>query len=236
MRATDVAASKRRTGLIAKKLGMTSIYDQEGNRFAVTLLEVKDCYVSANKTLEKDGYCGVQVAAFEAKPNRVSKAMKGHFAKAGITPKVKTKEFVVSKDALVENGTKLSVNHYVIGQYIDIQGYTIGRGFSGVMKRHNFRGLEATHGVSITHRSHGSTGMCQDPGKVLKGKKMAGRYGNEKVTIQNLKVVDIDQENGILVVKGAVPGHKGSYVTISDAVKRFVHKDAPFPTLVENKE
>ena len=218
-----------RTGMIAQKLGMTRIFDDSGAHVPVTVLKVDDCQVVAKRTLDKDGYNAVQVGIGAAKTNRVSKAMRGHFAKAKVEPKRTLAEFRVADDAVLEPGTKIGVDHYVAGQFVDVAGQSIGKGFAGAMKRHNFSGLRASHGVSISHRSHGSTGQCQDPGKVFKGKKMAGHMGAERVTVQNLKVVSTDLEEGLILVFGAVPGAKGGFVTISDAVKRDRPQEAPYP-------
>jgi large subunit ribosomal protein L3 len=210
----------KRAGLIAKKLGMTSMFSEQGQRLTLTLLQVDSCQVVGVRTLEKDGYSAVVVGATNAKPSRVSKPLRGVFAKANVEPKSKVKEFRVSEDNLLDVGTELKPSHFAIGQHVDVTGISIGKGFAGGMKRWNFRGLEATHGVSVSHRSHGSTGQRQDPGKTFKNKKMAGHLGHEQVTIQNLKVVAVDEEKGLLIVGGNVPGSKGGYVFIKDAVKR----------------
>lgn len=211
----------KRVGLIAKKLGMSSVFTEQGKRITVTLLSVEDCQVVGQRTKEKDGYNAVVVGAFNAKASRVSKPQREFFAKSKIEPKCKLKEFRVDSDAMLDVGFELTPAHFQIGQYIDISGVSIGKGFAGGMKRHNFAGLEASHGVSISHRSHGSTGQRQDPGKVFKGKKMAGHLGHENVTIQNLQVVGVDEENKLLIVKGNVPGHKGGYVYVKDSVKKL---------------
>lgn len=218
-----------RTGVIAKKIGMSRYFTEEGAHYPVTLLKMESCQVVSVKTEEKDGYNAVQLGVGEAKTKNVSKALRGHFAKAKITPKQKLAEFRVAKDALLNPGDEISPAHYVTGQIIDVAGTTKGKGFSGGMKRHGFGGLEATHGVSISHRSHGSTGQCQDPGRVFKGKKMAGQYGNVNKTVQNLQVVETDEENGIIVVYGAVPGPKDGYVFVTDANKFARHPEAPYP-------
>lgn len=218
-----------RTGVIAKKLGMSRYYSVNGDHISVTLLQMDGCKVIAQRTEEKDGYNAVQLGFGEVKVKNVSKPQRGHFAKAKVEPLHKLAEFRVDADGLVNVGAELSVGHFVPGQFVDVVGTSKGRGFSGAMKRHNFRGLEATHGVSISHRSHGSTGQCQDPGKVFKGKKMAGQYGDARITMQNLEVIDRDDENGIIIVAGNVPGAKGGYVLISDAVKRALPSSAPFP-------
>jgi large subunit ribosomal protein L3 len=218
-----------RTGLIAKKIGMTSIYTEEGNETPVTVLQVENCQVVAQKTKAKDGYTAIQLGAGAAKAKNTSKAMRGHFAKAKVEPKRKVVEFRVDESALLEPGTELVASHFVAGQFVDVVGQSIGKGFAGVMKRHNFAGLEATHGVSVSHRSAGSTGQRQDPGRVFKGKKMAGHMGTVRVTTQNLKVVSIDEDNGFIMLKGSVPGADNSYLLISDAVKKGSHPQAPFP-------
>lgn len=211
-----------RTGLIAKKLGMSSMFTDSGERITLTFLQVDNCQVVGNKTLDRDGYSAVVLGAELKKASKVSKSMKKVFANAKVEPRAVLKEFRVAESNMLEVGAEVKPSHFVAGQYIDVTGTSIGKGFSGVMKRHNFRGLEATHGVSISHRSHGSTGQCQDPGKVFKGKKMAGQYGNVQVTMQNLQVVEADDEKGLLIVTGNVPGSKGGYVFIKDAVKKAV--------------
>ena len=203
-----------RTGLIAKKLGMSRIFETDGTHVPVTVLAVDGLEVVDVRTQERDGYTAVQLGTGSIKVKNVSKPMKGHFAKANVEPKRKLAEFRVSEDCLLSVGDKLSVEHFVPGQFVDVCGTSIGKGFAGVMKRHNFAGLEATHGVSISHRSHGSTGQRQDPGKVFKGKKMAGHMGNERVTAQNLQVLKVIPEHNLLLIKGSVPGYKGSIVII----------------------
>lgn len=224
---------KVRTGLIAKKIGMSTIYQEDGSVVPVTLLEIEDQYVTAVRTKEKDGYNAVQISCGDIKVKNVTKPLKGHFEKAKVVPRRKSVEFVVSEDAILELGSKIMPDHFVRGQFIDVTGITIGKGFAGVMARWNFRGLEATHGVSISHRSHGSTGQCQDPGKVFKGKKMAGHLGESRVTIQNLQIFDVDLENSLLIVKGAVPGNSGSYVLVKDAVKKKTSVSLPYPASIE---
>lgn len=218
-----------RTGLIAKKMGMSRVFTEIGEHVPVTVLKVEHCQVVAQKTAERDGYDAVQLGAGVAKVKNVSKAQRGHFAKAKVEPKRKVAEFRVSADNLVAPGKELSVEHFVVGQYVDISGTSVGKGFAGAMKRHNFAGLEASHGVSISHRSHGSTGQCQDPGRVFKGKKMAGHLGDHKTTTQNLLVMSTNTDEGVILIRGAVPGAKGSYVLISDAVKRALPPSAPMP-------
>ena len=217
----------QRSGLLARKLGMTRVYDDAGNHVAVTVLDLQGCQVVAQKTPERDGYAALQLGSGEAKVKRVAKAERERFAKAGVTPKQKLVEFRVSPDNMIEVGASMTADHFVPGQKVDASGITVGKGFAGAMKRHNFGGLRATHGVSISHRSHGSTGQCQDPGRVFKGKKMAGHYGVERRTVQNLEIVRTDVERGIVLVKGAIPGAAGSYVEIRDAVKKALHADAP---------
>lgn len=218
-----------RTGLIAEKLGMTRLLTSKGEHIPVTLLKVEACHVVGTKTTEKDGYTAVQMGIGTAKPSRVTKAMRGHYAKAKVEPKRKLVEFRVAEDALLKAGDQLSVDHFLQGQYVDVTGTSIGKGFAGGMKRHNFGGLRASHGVSVSHRSIGSTGQRQDPGRTFKGKKMPGHLGVEQVTIQNLEVVLTDAEKGLLVVRGAVPGNPGGYVVVRDAVKKKAPQDLPYP-------
>ena len=218
-----------RTGLIAQKLGMTRVFTEEGNHVPVTVLKVDNCQVVAVRTEEKDGYSAVQLGVGAAKVKNVGKAMRGHFAKAKVEPKKFLAEFRVPKDAVLEFGAELSVEHFLPGQFVDVVGTTIGKGFAGAMKRHNFGGLRASHGVSISHRSHGSTGQRQDPGKTFKNKKMAGHLGDVRVTTQNLRVVATDAARGLIMLRGAVPGSAGGYVLVSDAVKRKAPQDLPFP-------
>ena len=218
-----------RTGLIAQKLGMTRIFTEDGNHVPVTVLKVDNCQVVAVRTAEKDGYTAVQLGVGQAKVKNVSQAVRGHYAKAKVEPKKKVAEFRVSPDALLDVGVELSAAHFVVGQFVDVVGTTIGRGYSGVMRRHNFGGLRATHGVSVSHRSHGSTGQRQDPGKVFKNKKMAGHYGDVRVTTQNLRIVSADAERGLLMIEGAVPGANGGYVLVKDAAKRKAPDGLPFP-------
>ena len=225
-----------RTGLIAKKVGMTTMYLDDGAETAVTLLKVENCQVVAQKTKARDGYSAVQLGVGAAKAKNTSKALRGHFAKAKVEPKRKLAEFRVHESALVEVGTELVASHFVPGQYVDIVGETKGKGFAGAMKRWNFAGLEATHGVSVSHRSHGSTGQRQDPGRTFKGKKMAGHLGVERVTQQNLEVISVDDSEGFIVVAGAVPGAKSSYVLVNDAVKRGLDPKAPFPAGIRKSE
>jgi len=218
-----------RTGLLAQKLGMTRIFAADGNHVPVTVLKVDHCQVVAVRTDETNGYNAVQLGVGTAKVKNVSKAQRGHFAKAKVEPKKKLAEFRVSKENLLEVGAELSAEHFVVGQFVDVVGTTIGKGFAGSMKRWNFGGLRATHGVSVSHRSHGSTGNRQDPGRTFPGKKMAGHLGAERVTQQNLKIVQTDADQGLIYVHGAVPGHEGAYVLVKDAVKRALPKEAPKP-------
>ncbi|NRA31015.1 MAG: 50S ribosomal protein L3 [Parvularculaceae bacterium] len=218
-----------RTGVIGKKLGMTRLYTEEGTHVPVTVVSLENCQVVSHRTMDKDGYVALQLGAGTAKVKNVSKPMRGHFAKASVEPKRKLAEFRVPDDAVIEVGATLTADHYVAGQKVDVVGTSIGKGFAGGMKRHNFGGLRASHGVSISHRSHGSTGQCQDPGKVFKGKKMAGHMGDVRVTTQNLEVVKTDVERGLLLIKGAVPGSAGSWILVKDAIKKALPEDAPRP-------
>jgi large subunit ribosomal protein L3 len=221
-----------RTGLIAKKIGMTRLFGEDGAHIGVTVLQVEECDVVAVRTAEKDGYVAVQLGVGRRKAKNVTQPMRGHFAKAKVGPKAKIGEFRVAADALLDVGARIGVDHFVAGQFVDVQGTSIGKGFAGAMKRWNFRGLEATHGVSISHRSHGSTGNRQDPGRTFKNKKMAGHLGHRTRTVQNLEVFGVDAERGLIMVKGGVPGPNGSWVRVTDAVKRALPKDAPYPAAV----
>ncbi|SHI56802.1 50S ribosomal protein L3 [Wenxinia saemankumensis] len=218
-----------RSGVIAKKVGMTRLFMEDGKQIPVTVLQLDGLQVVAKRTLETDGYTAVQLGAGTAKTKRVGKAMRGHFAKASVEPKRKVAEFRVHPDNLIEVGEEIIAAHYFEGQFVDVSGTSTGKGFAGAMKRHNFGGLRATHGVSISHRSHGSTGQCQDPGKVFKGKKMAGHMGAVRVTTQNLQVVRTDVDRGLIMVKGAVPGTKGGWVTVKDAVKKPLSENVIYP-------
>jgi large subunit ribosomal protein L3 len=218
-----------RTGVIAKKLGMARFFDEAGTHVPVTVLSLEGCQVVAQRTLDKDGYVALQLGAGAKKAKNTSKAMRGHFAKAEVEPKRTIMEFRVSEDMLIDVGAELTADHYLPGQKIDITGTTVGKGFQGAMKRWNFGGMRATHGVSVSHRAHGSTGQRQDPGKTFKGKKMAGHLGQETVTTLNLTVWRVDVERGLILVKGAVPGTEGSFVKIRDAVKIAAPKDIPTP-------
>ncbi|MEM5500980.1 50S ribosomal protein L3 [Ahrensia kielensis] len=221
-----------RSGIIAQKLGMTRIYTDEGVNTPVTVLRVENCQVVAQRTADKNGYTAVQIGVGFAKPKNVSKAMRGHFAKASVEPKRRLAEFRVSEDNLLDVGAEIIASHFVAGQKVDCTGTTQGKGFAGVMKRHNFGGGRATHGNSVSHRSHGSTGMCQDPGKVFKGKKMAGHMGATRVTTQNLEIVSTDEDRGLILVKGAVPGSKGAWILIKDAVKGALPDNVPMPAAI----
>jgi len=218
-----------RTGVIAKKLGMARFFDEAGTHVPVTVLSLDGCQVVSHRTKDKDGYVALQLGAGAKKPKNTSKAMRGHFAKGEVEPKRTVAEFHVSEDNLIDVGAELTADHYLPGQKIDVTGTTVGKGFAGGMKRWNFAGLRATHGVSVSHRSLGSTGQRQDPGKTFKGKKMAGQYGQETVTTLNLTVWRVDTERGLILVKGAIPGAEGSYVKIRDAIKQAVPADAPKP-------
>ena len=226
----------QRTGVIAKKLGMTRLFLEDGRQVPVTVLHVDNLQVVAQRTAERDGYVAVQLGAGDAKAKRVSGPMRGHFAKANVAPKRKIAEFRVDEDNLIPVGEEIIADHYFAGQFVDIAGTSIGKGFAGAMKRHNFGGLRASHGVSISHRSHGSTGQCQDPGKVFKGKKMAGHLGAVRVTTQNLQVVRTDSERGLIMVKGSVPGSKGGWVTIKDAVKKAIPENVILPAATRAKQ
>jgi large subunit ribosomal protein L3 len=220
---------QQRTGLIARKVGMTRLFDEHGSHVPVTVLHVDNVQVVSRRTDETDGYSAVQLGIGAAKAKNRSKAERGHFAKAKLEPKDRLVEFRVAPENLLDVGAELSAGHFVPGQRVDIVGTTIGRGFAGVIKRWNFKGLRASHGVSISHRSHGSTGNRQDPGRVFKGKKMAGHMGDRRRTQQKLLIVSTDAERGLILVKGAVPGAEGSYVLVKDAAKLPIPKDAPKP-------
>ena len=223
-----------RSGVIAKKLGMTRLFQADGKQVPVTVLQMENCQVVAQRTTDRDGYTAVQLGVGEAKAKRTTQPMRGHFAKANVAPKRKVAEFRVSEDNLIGVGEEITADHYFAGQFVDVAGTSIGKGFAGGMKRHNFGGLRASHGVSISHRSHGSTGQCQDPGKVFKGKKMAGHMGAARVTVQNLQVVKTDADRGLIMIKGAVPGSKGGWVTIKDAVKKPVAENAIYPAALRS--
>ncbi|WP_083444867.1 50S ribosomal protein L3 [Pseudorhodobacter aquimaris] len=223
-----------RSGVIAKKLGMTRLFLEDGKQIPVTVLQLDNLQVVAQRTADRDGYTAVQLGAGLAKAKRTTAAMRGHFAKANVQPKRKIAEFRVTADCMIDVGEEITADHYFEGQYVDVAGTSIGKGFQGAMKRHNFGGLRATHGVSISHRSHGSTGQCQDPGKVFKGKKMAGHMGAARITTQNLQVMKTDSERGLIMVKGAVPGSKGGWVTVKDAVKKAVPENVILPAALRS--
>ncbi|QCG98025.1 50S ribosomal protein L3 [Azospirillum sp. TSA2s] len=223
-----------RSGLIAQKVGMTRVFTDDGQHVPVTVLKVDSCQVVAVRTEEKDGYTAVQLGAGAIKVKNVNKPERGHFAKARVEPKRKLVEFRVDADALIEVGAELSAAHFVAGQFVDVTGTSIGKGFAGAMKRWNFGGLRATHGVSVSHRSHGSTGNRQDPGKVFKNKKMAGHLGDERVTVLNLQVVAVDEARGLIMLKGAVPGAEGGWLRIRDAVKKKAPEGLPFPAGIKS--
>ena len=223
-----------RSGVIAKKVGMTRLFMEDGKQIPVTVLQLDKLQVVAQRTAEKDGYSAVQLGAGTAKAKRTSKAMRGHFSAAKVEPKRKIAEFRVDAENLINVGEEITANHYFAGQFVDVSGTSIGKGFAGAMKRHNFGGLRASHGVSISHRSHGSTGQCQDPGRVFKGKKMAGHMGAARVTTQNLQVVKTDADRGLIMVKGAVPGSKGGWVTIKDAVKKPIPDNVILPAALKS--
>ena len=218
-----------RTGILAKKLGMTRRFNDRGEHIPVTVLKLDNVQIIANRTVEKDGYSGLLLGWGTAKVKNITKGMRGYFASAKVEPKKKLTEFRVTPDAMVDVGLELSASHFIPGQFVDVCGTTIGKGFAGGMKRHGFSGLRASHGVSINHRSLGSTGQCQDPGRVFKGKKMAGHMGSSRVTTQNLQVVDIDQGRGLILIRGAVPGSKGGFVRVTDAIKKTLPSAVPFP-------
>ncbi|WP_333792869.1 50S ribosomal protein L3 [Hyphomicrobium sp.] len=218
-----------RSGVIAQKVGMTRIFTEAGEHIPVTVLKLEKLQVLAQRTADKHGYTAIQVGAGTRKPSRLTKSERGTFAVASVEPKRKLAEFRVSPDNLIEVGAEITADHFVPGQFVDVTGTSQGKGFQGVMKRWNFGGMNASHGVSIVHRSHGSTGQRQDPGKVFKGKKMAGHLGDERVTTQNLVIVKTDAERGLLMIRGAVPGSKGGWVIVRDAVKKKPHADAPAP-------
>jgi large subunit ribosomal protein L3 len=223
-----------RSGVIAKKVGMTRLFMEDGRQVPVTVLQLDNLQVVAQRTPEKDGYAAVQLGAGAAKAKRTSKAMRGHFAAAKVEPKRKVAEFRVDEENLIGVGEEITADHYFEGQFVDVAGTSIGKGFAGSMKRHNFGGLRASHGVSISHRSHGSTGQCQEPGKVFKGKKMAGHMGAARVTTQNLQVIRTDASRGLIMVKGAVPGSKGGWVTVKDAVKKPFPENAILPAALKS--
>ena len=230
-------AARRRTGVISEKLGMSRVFNDAGEHVPVTVLRVDNCQVIAQRTPDAGGYVALQLGAGRVKVKNTSRAQRGHFAKSRVEPKRHLAEFRVSEDALLDVGAMLGADHFATGQFVDAVGTSIGKGFAGSMKRHNFAGLRASHGVSVSHRAHGSTGQCQDPGKVFKGKKMAGHLGNARATVQNLEVVATDAARGLIMVKGGVPGPKGGVILLSDAKKRSLPDDVPFPAgLLEQPE
>ena len=218
-----------RSGLIAQKLGMSRVFTDDGQDIPVTVLKVDNCQVVAQCTQEKNGYTALQLGSGRRKAKNTARAERGHFAVAKVEPKRRMVEFRVSPDNMIDVGAELTADHFIAGQFVDVTGTSVGKGFAGAMKRHNFGGLRASHGVSISHRAHGSTGNSQDPGKVFKGKKMAGHMGDARVTTQNLEVVQTDVERGLILVRGAVPGSKGGFVLLRDAVKKRLPDGVPFP-------
>jgi large subunit ribosomal protein L3 len=224
-----------RTGLIAQKLGMSRVFDANGKHVPVTVLKVDGCQVVAVQTKDKNGYVSVQLGAGKAKSKNVSAPVRGHYAKAKVEPKAKLAEFRVDENNLLEVGAELCVSHFVPGQFVDVTGITLGKGFQGAMKRWGFGGMCATHGVSVSHRALGSTGQRQDPGRVFKGKKMAGQMGNVQRTLINLRVVAVDTEKGLLLVEGSVPGYEDGWVTVKDSIKKALPKDAPKPAGLKAK-
>ena len=218
-----------RSGVIVQKMGMTRVFTDAGEHIPVTVLKLDNCQVVAQRTQDKNGYTALQLGAGSAKVKNVSRAERGHFAVAKVEPKRRMAEFRVSPENLINVGAELTADHFIVGQYVDASGTSIGKGFAGAMKRHGFGGLRASHGVSISHRAHGSTGQCQDPGKVFKGKKMAGQMGNVSVTTLNLRVIETDVDRGLILVRGAVPGAKGGWVLLRDAVKKSLPEGVPMP-------
>lgn len=225
-----------RSGVIAQKVGMTRIFTDAGEHIPVTVLKLEKLQVVSHRTAEKNGYTALQLGVGTRKPSRLSKAERQNFAVANVEPKRKLQEFRVSPENMIDVGSEITAEHFVPGQFVDVTGTSQGKGFQGAMKRWNFAGLRATHGVSVSHRSHGSTGQRQDPGKVFKGKKMAGHMGDDRITTQNLVVVKTDADRGLLMIRGAVPGSKGGWVIVRDAVKKAAHKDAPKPGAVRTAE
>ena len=218
-----------RTGVIAKKVGMTRLFQDDGRHVPVTVLALEDNQVVSVRTEERDGYVAVQLGAGVAKQKNVAKPQREHFAKAQVPLKARVREFRVADDAVLEVGSTIAASHFVPGQMVDVSGHTQGKGFAGAMKRWGFGGMRATHGVSISHRAHGSTGQRQDPGRVFKNKKMAGHMGDRERTQQNLEVVRVDDERGLIFVKGSVPGPKNAWLTVKDSVKVSRHAEAPYP-------
>jgi large subunit ribosomal protein L3 len=218
-----------RSGVIAQKVGMTRVFTDAGEHVPVTVLKIDGCQVIAHRTMDKNGYTALQLGIGRAKPNNVPKAERERFARANVEPKMQIEEFRVADDKMLPVGAEITADHFVVGQFVDVSGTSLGKGFAGPMKRWNFRGLRATHGVSVSHRSHGSTGGRQDPGKTFKNKKMAGHMGVERVTTLNLRVVQLDVERGLVLVEGSVPGFAGGWTRIRDAIKKALPKDAPNP-------
>ena len=218
-----------RCGVIARKLGMSRVFNDDGEHVPVTVLRLEDVEVLSVKSIEKDGYTSIQLGFCNKKAKNISKPLKGVFAKSKLNPKEKIAEFRVSENAILNVGDKIGVNHFVLGQKVDVIGVSQGKGFSGAMKRHNFGGMQASHGVSISHRSHGSTGNSQDPGRTWRGKKMAGQYGNVRVTTQNLKIIKLFEDQDLILIQGSVPGSKNGVVFLRDAIKSKTPEKAPFP-------
>ena len=218
-----------RSGVIAQKVGMTRVFNDAGEQLPVTVLKMDGCQVVAHRTKEQNGYTALQLGVGRAKPKNVSKAERERFARASVEPKMKLAEFRVGEDSVIPVGAEILADHFVVGQFVDVTGTSLGKGFAGPMKRWNFGGLRATHGVSVSHRSHGSTGGRQDPGKTFKNKKMAGHMGVGRVTTLNLRVVQTDPARGLILVEGSVPGFAGGWITVRDAVKKALPKDAPHP-------
>jgi len=225
-----------RCGVIVRKLGMSRVFNDIGEHIPVTVLRLEDTEVVSTRSMDKDGYIAVQLGFGSRKVKHTTKPMRGHFAKANVEPKERLAEFVVSEDALLSVGDKLSVSHYVVGQKVDVVGTSQGKGFAGSMKRHNFGGMSASHGVSVSHRAHGSTGNSQDPGRVWKGKKMAGQMGNVRVTTQNLTVVKLIEDENLILVQGSVPGSKNGIILLSDAYKIKLPETAPYPAGLISKD
>ena len=221
-----------RSGVIAQKVGMTRIFTDAGEHIPVTVLRLEHCQVVGQRTDEKNGYTALQLGAGRPKVKRLSRAARGHFAVANVEPKRKLAEFRVSPENLIEVGAEITADHFVEGQFVDVSGTTIGKGFQGVIKRHHFRGGRATHGNSVSHRTHGSTGQRQDPGKVFKGKKMAGHMGTVRVTTQNVEIVSTDTDRGLILIRGAVPGSKGAWILVRDAAKSALPDNAPKPAAI----
>lgn len=225
-----------RIGVIAKKMGMTRLFQDDGRHVPVTVLQLENLQVIGRREADRDGYVAVQLGAGTAKAKNVAKPQRGVFGKAEVEPKARVVEFRVAEDALLDVGAEISADHFVAGQLVDVSGHTQGKGFAGAMKRWGFGGLRATHGVSVSHRSHGSTGQRQDPGRVFKNKKMAGHMGDRQRTQQNLEVVRTDPERGLIFLKGSVPGHKGAWLTVKDAVKVARPTDAPYPASIKTAQ